>query len=167
MAHLEAASDPDVVRGAVEAELGKPTGAGRPANALAQIDATLARIGQRFEWGDIDADEYRTRRAEMLAVRAEVEQSQARAQAPRLVLAGVVDAWDTEDAMTRRQLLWALFDELDVSSGAIVGARPRREVEAEVATYLAGWPGLHGAPLRVRLGGDAGGSATGVEVAAR
>jgi hypothetical protein len=68
-----------------------------------------------------------------------------------LVLTGLVQAWDTEDAMTRRQLLWTLFDELDFVSGRIIAAQPRREVEAEVAAYLADWQNHDGLGLRLRF----------------
>ncbi len=66
-------------------------------------------------------------------------------------MTGLVEAWDSNDSLTRRQLLWALFDSLDVLRGAIVSGQPRREVEAEVAAYLSGWVGPDGLPLRLRF----------------
>ena len=67
------------------------------------------------------------------------------------MLTGLVEAWDTNDALTRRQLLWTLFESLDVKDGAIVAGQPRREVEAEVAACLEGWVPPNGQPLRMRF----------------
>ena len=55
------------------------------------------------------------------------------------MLTGLTEAWDTGDAVTRRQLLRTLFAELDVKEGRIVGYRPRPEVASEVIRYLEGW----------------------------
>jgi hypothetical protein len=151
MVRLEGTADPAAVHHAVEAELGHEAANVRPVDALAQIDANLERIGLRFEWGEFDADTYRAKRERLLLLRAEVEQSAARLGDPQLVLTGLVQAWDTEDAMTRRQLLWTLFDELDFVSGRIIAAQPRREVEAEVAAYLADWQNHDGLGLRLRF----------------
>jgi hypothetical protein len=54
-------------------------------------------------------------------------------------------------AAARRALLGNLVVELDGSSGAIVAAKPRPEVAAEVGHYLTGWPGLDGHGVRVRI----------------
>jgi hypothetical protein len=56
--------------------------------------------------------------------------------------------------LTRRQLLWTFFEELDVEGGNIVAIQPRREVEAEVIALLDGWRGFHGVVPRLRVVGQ-------------
>jgi len=121
----------------------------RPPDALAQVDANLSRVGQRFEWGDIDAAEYQDKRARLLTLRAEILATQP--IAPRLIVSGLVAAWDADNKAIRNRLLLNLFAELDVTDGRIIGALPRFEVAAEVSDRLEGWPGLDG-PLRLRFG---------------
>lgn len=154
MAWLEAAADRSAMRQAVEDDLGR-TEIARPADALAQIDGNLERIGLRFEWGEFDEVTYRSKRERLLTLRVEVERSLAAPPEPRLTLTGLVDAWDADDALTRRQLLWALFDELDVRGQAITAGLPRREVEVEVAGYLANWT-VAGAPFGLRFAEGSG-----------
>lgn len=151
MAWLEGAADRAAVREAVEAELRDEPISGRPADALDQIDGTLERIGQRYEWGEFAEATYRAKRTHYLALRAEVEPTVASRGAQGITLTGLVDAWDSNDPLTRRQLLWTLFDSLDVLRGAVVAGQPRQEVEAEVAAYLSGWVGPDGLPLRLRF----------------
>ncbi len=47
-----------------------------------------------------------------------------------------MDGWRTGDPRTRRGLLAAFFDELDVIDGQVVSAVPRSEYAAEVTTLL-------------------------------
>jgi hypothetical protein len=47
-----------------------------------------------------------------------------------------MDGWGTGDPRTRRGLLAAVFDELDVLDGQVVSAVPRSEYAAEVAALL-------------------------------
>jgi DNA invertase Pin-like site-specific DNA recombinase len=117
----------------------------RPPEALAQLEASLERVGQRFEWGDIGAEEYREKRERLLALRAEIIGS---ITPPSQLPAGLVDAWDTAGNEVRRSLLANVFSELDLQDGAIVSARPRAEVAGEVARKLAAW----GQALRLRFG---------------
>lgn len=130
---------------------GSLSGAGRDAasrrrraqpDALASIDATIARLGKRFEWGHLDEAAYRTEWERLQALRAEVlaadrapgEDSLARE------LRGAVALWDAAegDPDMRRRMLLTLFEELDVRDGAIVGYRPREDRAARVHELLAG-----------------------------
>jgi hypothetical protein len=52
------------------------------------------------------------------------------------VLDDVLATWAVADPRGRRELLGALFDELDVADGRVVGCRPRREHEVEVAALM-------------------------------
>jgi len=121
----------------------------RPPDALAQIEANLARVGQRFEWGDITAAEYRDKRERLQALRREATAA-VTATEPRLAVLGLVAAWDGADAIVRRSLLWNLFSEIDITPSGVHGVLARSEVAAEVAERLKGWPGLDGAALRIR-----------------
>ena len=47
-----------------------------------------------------------------------------------------MDGWRTGDPLTRRGLLAAFFDELDVLDGRVVSAVPRAEYAAEIAALL-------------------------------
>ena len=51
-------------------------------------------------------------------------------------LDGILDAWNQGDAQTRRELLQAFFDELDVRDGEIVGYKLRTDKQDEVAALL-------------------------------
>jgi hypothetical protein len=53
-----------------------------------------------------------------------------------LPIGGLMDGWRTGDPRTRRGLLAAFFDELDVLDGQVVSAVPRSEYAAEVAALL-------------------------------
>jgi len=67
-------------------------------------------------------------------------------------LTGLVQAWDTGDMLTRRNLISALFEVVEVAKGGrIVGVKPRPELAAELSHYLAGWPGLNGETVKLRF----------------
>jgi hypothetical protein len=146
MEWLERGPGWEAVRDAAEAALSVEA---RAPDALEQIDANLKRVGMRFEWGDITEDEYRERRGQLLALRADVE-TQAAPVAAALRFDGVLAAWDGGDMTVRRALVANVFAELDVADSAIVRARPRPEVAAEVSHRLAGWEGL-GHELKLRF----------------
>jgi len=148
MSWLEAAADWPDLGPTRDALLDRPS---RPPDALAQLDASLERVGQRFEWGDISAEDYHDKRGRLLALRAEVADTD-RLSLPRLAVAGLVEAWDRDDPVIRRALLSNLFAVLDVRGGRIVEAWPRADVAAEVGERLRGWPGLDGLAPRLRYG---------------
>jgi DNA invertase Pin-like site-specific DNA recombinase len=110
--------------------------------AADHIDAQLARVGQRFEWGDITAEDYRQKREWLISQRDEV--SSVEPKPPNVRLSGLLDAWDRSDALGRRELLAALFVELDVKDGQVWRCRPQPEIAAELWAYLKDWKG---APL--------------------
>jgi hypothetical protein len=93
-------------------------------DALAQIEATLTRLGNRAE------------HARLVQQREELKRPAERPQPTSLPLGSLMDGWRTGDPRTRRGLLAAFFDELDVMDGRIVSAVPRSEYAAEVAALL-------------------------------
>jgi hypothetical protein len=126
----------------------------RSPDALSQVDATIARLDQRYEWGHFDTPEtetdYLRRRADLVALRRQLEAETK--PTPTIRLTGLVQAWDTGDMLTRRNLISALFEVIEVvKGGRIVGMKPRSEVAAELAHYLAGWPGLEGEAIKLRF----------------
>jgi hypothetical protein len=105
--------------------------------ALVQIDATLARLGKRFEWGHIDEAAYLAEHARLLQQREELTRAAEHPQpTSSLPLGSLMDGWRTGDPRARRDLLAAFFDELDVLDGRVVSAVPRAEHAAEVAALL-------------------------------
>jgi hypothetical protein len=53
-----------------------------------------------------------------------------------LPLDGLMEAWRTGDPVTRRELLEAFFEEIDVEDRQIVAVAPRKDRAAEVADLL-------------------------------
>jgi DNA invertase Pin-like site-specific DNA recombinase len=106
----------------------------RPPDALAQVEATIARLGKRFDWGHVTETEYLAEHGRLQALREEIKA--ARVAEPTVRLDGVLDTWETGDPQVRRELLGELFDELDVRDGEIVGCKPRSDREAEVSALL-------------------------------
>jgi DNA invertase Pin-like site-specific DNA recombinase len=109
----------------------------RSDDAVERVVAQLARVGQRFEWGDISADEYREKRDWLLAQKAEFERPTA--DEPLLRLTGLLDAWDRSDPIGRHQLLGVLFVELDVRDGQVWRCHPQPEIAAELMEHLKHW----------------------------
>jgi DNA invertase Pin-like site-specific DNA recombinase len=144
---LESAKDWPDLSAARDALLDRPS---RPPDALAQIDASLERVGQRFEWGDIDAQDYREKRERLLGLRNEV--LSANTPSRRLIpVAGLVEAWDGGDPIIRRALLANIFTAIEVRGGQVVRATPRPEVAGEVEARLRGWR-TNGRELSLRYG---------------
>jgi hypothetical protein len=138
MAFLESRSDQrDEVAAALEAAVDSPPY--RSDSARVSIEAQLARVGQRFEWGDIDADEYRQKREWLLAQPAEVDSTAPR---PTMKLEGLLDAWDRADALGRRELLATLFVELEVREGMIWRCQPQPEIANGLWAHLREWKQL-------------------------
>jgi site-specific DNA recombinase len=136
MEFLESRSDQrEAVADALAAAADQPPY--RSPAAVDHIDAQLLRVGQRFEWGDITAEVYREKREWLIAQRDEVATVEPK---PGTVpFHGLLDAWDRSDALGRRELLAALFVELDVKGGEIWRARPQAEIAAELWTHLQAW----------------------------
>src|SRR2546428_9974066 len=93
------------------------------AESLVSIDSRIARLGQRFEWGHIDQTQYQLEWTRLQSLRQQFANQTQRRQ--RVQLSGVRDAWLKGDAVTRRDLLSTLFDEMDVTGGQIVALNPR------------------------------------------
>jgi DNA invertase Pin-like site-specific DNA recombinase len=148
LAWLEASAGWPDLTVARDALLQRPA---RPPDALAQLDANLERVGQRFEWGDISADAYQDKRRRLLALREELLATD-RLTVPQLAVAGIVAAWDTGDPVVRRALLSNVFARIDVRGGRVTEAWPRNDVAAEVGERLKGYPGLDGHELRLKYG---------------
>jgi Recombinase zinc beta ribbon domain len=106
--------------------------------AVAQVELTLERLGKRFMWGHVDEADYLQERSRLEAVRTDL---QVAAQPRQTIkLEGLVDAWDTGDPQTRRELLTVLFDALHVNAEGISGYTPRHDREAEVVGLMnAAW----------------------------
>jgi hypothetical protein len=66
-------------------------------------------------------------RARLEALLAEVAEELQSTKEPVLPLGGLVEGWRTNDPRTRRDLLAAFFDELDVLDGEIVAVVPRAD----------------------------------------
>jgi DNA invertase Pin-like site-specific DNA recombinase len=120
-------------------DFGESVNAERPARlanaaTLASIDARIKRLGQRFEWGHIDEAGYRVAWDELQAARKQLTDVKQRRQ--RIRLAGVLDAWQAGDAVSKRDLLGTLFDEIDVHGGQIVAVKPRGDLLAEVSELI-------------------------------
>ena len=137
--------DRDPLRPASLSDAGRDAAAKRrraQPDALASIDATIARLGKRFEWGHLDETAYRAEWARLQALRAEVLAADRAPIEDALAreLHGALALWDAadKDPDVRRRMLLALFDELDVRGGAIVGYRPREDRAARVHDLLAG-----------------------------
>ena len=134
---------------------GSQSGAGKDAasrrrraqpDALASIDATIARLGKRFEWGHLDDVAYRAEWERLQALRAEILAADRAPMGDALAkeLRGAVALWDgaERDPDMRRRMLLTLFEELDVRDGAIVGYRPREDRAARVHELLGDVNGL-------------------------
>ena len=120
---------------AVDERLQQPIPHASPA-ALAQIDATLARLGKRFEWGHVDEATYLAEHARLTQQREELERGANRPVPTSLPLGSRMEGWRTGDPRIRRRLLAAFFDEIDVLDGEVVSIVPRAEYAAEVVALL-------------------------------
>ena len=108
--------------------------------ALVQVEATIERLGKRFDWGHIDEATYRAEHARLEAVRNELMAATTPATAA-VELDGLLDAWRTGIPAIQRELLGRLFDGLEVSEGQIFRYVPRKDREAAVAKLVdRAWP---------------------------
>jgi site-specific DNA recombinase len=110
------------------------------AEAAAKIGRMVTRLGKRFQYGEIDEDEYASELARMRAQQAVYAAAAAEEPDPR-ELDGVVGLWRSGDAAKRREMLGSLFERLHVRGGRIVGYTPRadraRRVTLLVDSFLA------------------------------
>jgi DNA invertase Pin-like site-specific DNA recombinase len=103
--------------------------------AIESIDRSLVRLDQLFLWGHWDESKYRSERERLEAMRNELQD----AEEPQRIepkLTGLVSAWDSGDAVVRRELLSTLFSDIHVSQGRVVGYTPRPERHAQVTRLL-------------------------------
>ncbi len=114
-----------------QAEAGAPV---RSPGALAQLEATLERLERLFLWGHVAEEKYRAERERLEALMEELAAEPARE--PPIVLDDILVAWNEADPQGRRELLGALFDELDVQDGRIVGYKPSYDHAAEIAALM-------------------------------
>jgi hypothetical protein len=73
--------------------------------ALAQLDATIARLGKRFEWGHVDEATYLEEHRRLLAQREELTRVADEPKVIRLPLGSLTAGWATEDQRVRRGLV--------------------------------------------------------------
>jgi hypothetical protein len=106
----------------------------RPTGSLSQLEATFDRLEKLFMWGHLSDEKYRAERERLEAVRADLAAASDRA--PPIVLDNILDAWNDADNQGRREMLGALFDELDVADNRIVGYKPRCDYETDVAALM-------------------------------
>lgn len=121
----------------VPAPRAQPTARATPlAGAQAQLDATLAPLGKCFEWGHIDEATHLAAHARLVKAAGGAGAGCGAPQPTSLPRGSLMDCWRRGDWRTRRGLLAASFDELDVLEGQVVSAVPRSEYAAEVAALL-------------------------------
>ncbi len=117
--------------------------------AIDSIDRSLQRLDQLFLWGHWDEAKYRAERDRLEAMRKELQD----AETPERIepkLTGLVSAWDSGDAIVRRELLATLFSDIHVNGGRVIGYTPRTDRHAQVTRLMDAilWK------LSVRVGGD-------------
>ncbi len=113
---------------AMRARLSKPEKAADPQQRLAALKARLARLGERYDLGDLPHQQYLAERSRLLA---EMEKATA-APVPEVNLAeratelrSLVDHWDELDNSERGRLLATIFEKLELEGRRIVAATPR------------------------------------------
>lgn len=107
-----------------------------PNVTAASIAGQIDRLNWRFDNGYAGEDEYKEK---MVFLKAQLDEA-SKPQPVKMVLTGLVQAWDSGNNNTRRALLLNMFDELVVSHGKLVDWRPRAEVAEELAELLQGFP---------------------------
>ena len=101
--------------------------------AIESIDRSLERLDQLFLWGHWDEPKYRAERERLEAMRKELQD----AEEPQRIepkLTGLVSAWDTGDAVVRRELLSTLFRTSTSATAVYLATRlvPRGEPKSLV-----------------------------------
>ena len=124
----------------------------KPRLSLARIDDTIERLGQRFEWGDMDADAYRAKLADYRALRAEAVAELERAQAieaPRSWPSNLVGTWNQATPASKRGLLAYFLEAIDVEGGLVVGCK-LRPIHAALAEIIEQYRGSSPGGIRTR-----------------
>ena len=103
--------------------------------AIESIDRSLQRLDQLFVWGHWDESRYRAERERLEGIRKELEDT-AGPQTVDPKLTGLVSAWDSRDAVVRRELLATLFVDIHVSQGRVVGYTPSPLRQTQVTRLL-------------------------------
>ncbi len=117
--------------------------------AVEAIDRSLQRLDQLFLWGHWDEPKYRAERERLEGMRKELQAAEESSVVePKLT--GLISAWDSGDAVTRRELLATLFSDIHVSGGRVVGYTPRPDRHAQVSRLIDAIL----AKLSVNVGGD-------------
>ncbi|HEY1421519.1 MAG TPA: hypothetical protein VGG90_12530 [Candidatus Dormibacteraeota bacterium] len=103
--------------------------------AVESIDRSLQRLDQLFLWGHWTDEKYRAERErlEQMAKRARGVWGGGRIEP---TLTDIVSAWDAGDAATRRELLAALFSDIHVQGGRVVGYTPRPDRATQVTRMV-------------------------------
>jgi hypothetical protein len=127
---------PDELADTVAERSGSGRSRPRSKDAVAQLDASLARLGKRFDWGHVDEETYKTEWARLKAQREELVGQAAERKRSPLPLGSLMEGWATGDPRTRRALLAVFFDEIDIVDQEIVSVVPRKEHAAEVVALL-------------------------------
>lgn len=100
-------------------------------------------------WGHWDEQRYRAERERLEGMRKELQDAEGPARVePKL--SGLLSAWDSGDAVTRRELLATLFSHIHVCHGRVVGYTPRPDRQAQVTRLIDAIV----LKLSVNVGGD-------------
>ena len=127
---------PDELADTVAERSGSGRSRRRSKDAVAQLDASLARLGKRFDWGHVDEETYKTEWARLQAQREELVGQAAERKRSPLPLGSLMEGWATGDPRNRRALLAVFFDEIDIVDQEIVSVVPKKEHAAEVVALL-------------------------------
>ena len=94
--------------------------------AIARIDAQIARVGTRFQVGELDEDGYRAELERLRRQRAAYV-VQAAERPSKREIDSLTGLWFSEDTAKRHEALTNLFERLYVRDREIVGYQPRAD----------------------------------------
>ena len=117
-----------------QAAMDRAEGRRQSPDAIAQVDATLGRLLQLFQWGDITPEHYKAERDRLGDLRKELILTTA--PQPTIHLDGLLATWRSGDPIARNRILGLLFDALHVKDGEIVSFTPRADRAAEVIALI-------------------------------
>ncbi len=98
------------------------------------IQRSLDRAEQLFLWGHWSPERYQQERERLEAILRELTEPLPEERDP--VFTDLVAAWDSGDAVARRELLATLFSDLHVAGGRVVGYTPRPDRAKEVIRMI-------------------------------